>query len=93
MKKPHASQLGLTRNQMTRLSSEQVLKDNNTRDPSAVEALSLNHRALSDVRTHTSDPLVPPICRLPPNLSNLSLSLSMTFAGIVLEGLQKLGKA
>ncbi|PON65248.1 LRR domain containing protein [Trema orientale] len=34
---------------MTRLSSEQVLKDNDTRDPSTIEALTLNHRALSDV--------------------------------------------
>ncbi|KAM6595708.1 uncharacterized protein LOC115719382 isoform X2 [Cannabis sativa] len=34
---------------MTRLSSDRVLRDNNTRDPSTIEALTLNHRALSDV--------------------------------------------
>ncbi|XP_024025059.1 leucine-rich repeat-containing protein ODA7 [Morus notabilis] len=34
---------------MSPLSSDQVLKDNNTRDPSAIEALKLTHRALSDV--------------------------------------------
>ncbi|KAI9107645.1 hypothetical protein K1719_021308 [Acacia pycnantha] len=34
---------------MTRLNSEQVLKENNTRDPSSISTLHLNHKALSDV--------------------------------------------
>ncbi|KAL5556678.1 hypothetical protein UlMin_038914 [Ulmus minor] len=34
---------------MSRLSSEQVLKDNTTRDSNSIETLTLNHKALSDV--------------------------------------------
>ncbi|CAL5200609.1 unnamed protein product [Lathyrus oleraceus] len=34
---------------MTRLSSEQVLKDNNAADPSSISSLHLTHKALSDV--------------------------------------------
>ncbi|KAL2331908.1 hypothetical protein Fmac_019489 [Flemingia macrophylla] len=34
---------------MTRLSSDQVLKDNNAADPSSVVTLHLTHRALSDI--------------------------------------------
>ncbi|KAF7805733.1 Protein phosphatase 1 regulatory subunit 7 [Senna tora] len=34
---------------MTRLDSEQVLKDNNTRDPNSISTLHLTHKALSDV--------------------------------------------
>ncbi|KAK4255268.1 hypothetical protein QN277_008286 [Acacia crassicarpa] len=34
---------------MTRLNSEQVLKENNTRDPGSISTLHLNHKALSDV--------------------------------------------
>lgn len=34
---------------MNRLSLEQVLKDNNTRDPNSISSLKLNHKALSDV--------------------------------------------
>nr|KYP43887.1 Protein phosphatase 1 regulatory subunit 7 [Cajanus cajan] len=34
---------------MTRLSSEQVLKDNNTADPTSVLTLHLTHKALSDI--------------------------------------------
>ena len=35
---------------MTRLSSEQVLKDNTTSDPNSVSSLKLTYKALSDVR-------------------------------------------
>ncbi|XP_068311214.1 uncharacterized protein [Pyrus communis] len=34
---------------MNRLSLEQVLKENNTRDPNSISTLKLNHKALSDV--------------------------------------------
>lgn len=39
---------------MNRLSLEQVLKDNNTRDPNSISSLKLNHKALSDVRRRFS---------------------------------------
>jgi len=38
---------------MTRLSSEQVLKDNNVSDPTSVTTLHLTYKALSDVRFDT----------------------------------------
>lgn len=36
---------------MTRLTTDQILKDNRTRDPDSITSLTLTHKALSDVLT------------------------------------------
>jgi len=72
---------------MASLSSQQVLKENQTRDANTITSISLTHRNLSDVRRRISLPL----SFFCPNFS--SLTEITIFVDFMLERIPKLGKA
>lgn len=79
--------IGETQKAMTVLSSKRVLEDNHTRDPSAITALTLTHKALTDVSRLNQ---IPGLIGL---ISRLRIWFIWLLVGLVLERVQELGEA
>ena len=86
-KQKQRAPLSLQKQTMASLSSQQVLKEKQTRDADTITSISLTHRNLSDVRRRISLPL----SFFCPNFS--SLTEITIFVDFMLERIPKLGKA